>query len=292
MSLYSIWVLEYAQCNLNPMAGVVYGAHDKGTCRLPYAYVVISGNGINAMVDVGFNDRDHGAEIAREFGVDNWHSPREVLSEVGLTPEDITHVFVTHAHYDHMGGIAEFPNAKFFIQERELAKWVWAMSLDDRFRVLRGALDPADVIRAVDLARQGRLVCVNGDMEDVLPGIDLHGAHDTHTWGSQYVSIRNDGARESSDQWIMSGDLVYRYENLHGWNPEDPHYIPIGFTVGSHTNKDLAIDEMVQRVGGDLMRIVPVHEDRLKEHFPSRLLENGLRVTEITRASSAASAVS
>jgi Metal-dependent hydrolases of the beta-lactamase superfamily I len=41
----------------------------------------------------------------------------------------VTHVFITHAHFDHMGGTDDFPNATFYVQERELSKWVWAMSL-------------------------------------------------------------------------------------------------------------------------------------------------------------------
>ena len=81
---------------------------------------------------------------------------------------------MTHAHFDHMGNIEAFPNATFYIQERELSKWVWTMSLERRFRWLMLGIDPADIMRLVDLARQGRLVCVDGDRENVLPGIDLH----------------------------------------------------------------------------------------------------------------------
>ena len=291
MADYSIWVLEYAECNKNPVAGVVYGAHDKGTCRLPYAYALIRGNGVNAMVDVGYNHSEYGATIADEFGVGNWHSAREILAHAGITPEEITHIFITHAHYDHMGGIAAFPNATFYIQERELSKWVWAMSLDQRFKVLQAALDPGDILRAVGLAKSGRLVCVQGDMADVLPGIDLHAAHDTHTWGSQYVHIRNDRRRDSEDGWILAGDLVYRFENLEGWDPAKPSYIPIGFYVGSTTNNVLVLDEMSKRVGGDHRRIVPIHEDRLHQRFPSRQTVDGLRMTEITLADGESSKV-
>ena len=63
-----------------------------------------------------------------------------VLAECGLTPGDVTEVFLTHAHFDHMGNIEDFPNATFYIQERELSKWVWAMSLERRFRWLRLAV--------------------------------------------------------------------------------------------------------------------------------------------------------
>ena len=35
---------------------------------------------------------------------------------------DVTTVFITHAHFDHMGGLDLFPNAMFYIQKREIDK--------------------------------------------------------------------------------------------------------------------------------------------------------------------------
>ncbi len=186
----------------------------------PGCYVLIKGKGQVAMVDVGYNNKDYGAVMANSFGVQGWQPPKTVLAECGVTPEQVTHVFITHAHFDHMGGTEDFPNATFYVQERELSKWIWAMSLDRRFRWFMGATDPGDLLRAVDLARQGRLVSVEGDRTDVLPGIDLHPAFDTHTWGSMYINIRNDGRAESEDCWIFAGDLIYSYANLKGHRPQ------------------------------------------------------------------------
>ena len=50
------------------------------------------------------------------------------LSEAGINPTDITKVLLTHLHKDHAGGITHrydhnnlsFPNADYFIQEKEL----------------------------------------------------------------------------------------------------------------------------------------------------------------------------
>jgi N-acyl homoserine lactone hydrolase len=284
MALYSIWVLEYSYIASVPVSAQIYGAHNEGTRRVPFGYVLIKGPGVVAMVDVGFDRKDYGAVLAERFDIVNWRSPRTVLSECGVTPEDVTHVFLTHGHYDHMGGTDAFPNATFYLQERELSKWVWAMALDRRFRFLMGATDPADILRAVDLARQGRLRCIDGDVENVLPGIDLHAAYDTHTWGSMFVNVRNDGKGESDDPWLFAGDNVYCFENLEGRDPADPEYLPIGIAVGSHTEILLAVDRMVKLVGGDTRRIVPVHEDRLGEKFPSRVTGEGLRIFEIALA--------
>lgn len=281
MSNYSIWVLEYSYVSKYHVSGIVYGAHNQGYRKLPYCYVLIKGNGIAAMVDVGYNDKDYGQVMANNFGVENWHSPRDVLAECDVAPEQVGHVFITHAHFDHMGNTDAFPNAKFYIQERELSKWVWAMSLDRRFRWLMLATDPGDVLRVVDLARQGRLMCVDGDRQDVLPGIDLHAAFDTHTWGSMYVTVRNAGGR---DTWVLAGDLVYSFENLRGLDPADPQYLPVGLAVGSQTSLMLVTDTMVKEADGDISHVIPIHEEGLKDAFPSRITECGLRITEVTLA--------
>ena len=60
MSRYSIWVLEYADCPECPVSGLIWGAHNQGTVRMPYGYVVIKGGGHIIMVDVGFNYQDYG----------------------------------------------------------------------------------------------------------------------------------------------------------------------------------------------------------------------------------------
>ena len=52
----------------------------------------------------------------------------ENLSKAGINPSDITKILLTHLHKDHAGGVStgvnheqlSFPNAKFYLQEREL----------------------------------------------------------------------------------------------------------------------------------------------------------------------------
>ena len=75
MTDYSIWVLEYAYVASYHVSGIVYGAHNQGFRKLPYCYVLIKGNGTVAMVDVGYNEKDVGAEMARRFNVEAWQSP-------------------------------------------------------------------------------------------------------------------------------------------------------------------------------------------------------------------------
>lgn len=292
MTDYSIWVLEYAAVEQFPFSVMMYGPMHQGTRKLPYGYVLLKGRGETILIDTGYDHVAYGKTLAEAYGVSNYHGPREVLAECGVAPEDVTSVFVTHAHFDHMGAIDHFPNAKFFLQKRELDQWVWALTLGPEFRFLVGGGDPADIVKAVEAAKEGRMTLIEGDAEDVLPGIDVSLAADTHTYGSMYVTVRNDGSPNSADKWIFAGDLIYTYDNLTGLDPEDPQIVPIGLAVGSQHNLMFASEAMLKSVGGEVRRVIPVHEDRLKDTFPSRLTDRGLQVVEIALADGETSRVS
>jgi N-acyl homoserine lactone hydrolase len=102
-----------------------------------------------------------------------------------------------------------------------------------------------------------------------------------------WVAVRNDGRSPSSDTWVLAGDLVYKFDNLGdsgtGGAPDRP-YIPVGLAMGSHANLLLSTDEMVKTVGGETRRVIPIHEERLKDRFPTRVTKHGLHVTEICLA--------
>lgn len=284
---YSIWVLEYAHAPEYPVSGVLYGEHNEGTINLPYGYVVLKNSERTVMIDVGYNHAKYGKEMAERFGVVGWQSPRTVLGEIGLDPRSVKDVIVTHAHFDHFGNVDDFPNAVFHMQEEEFSKWLWTLTLPKQFTWLKRALNPDDIVRAAGLAGEGRLKLVNGDVREILPGIDIWAAFDSHTFGSQFVSVNN---ASGDDVWVLAGDLQYVFENLTGI-ADNGEYVPIGLATGSQMNLLLATDKMMSLVDHDYKKVIPVHEDRLPTMYPSRVSELGLHITEITLAAGEVSRV-
>lgn len=68
-----------------------------------------------ALIDAGYGRED--SRLAEE------------LAKLGIKPEDISAVFITHIHPDHVGGLTSpagrpaFPNAEVFIARREYEAW-------------------------------------------------------------------------------------------------------------------------------------------------------------------------
>jgi len=127
----------------------------------------------------------------------------------------------------------------------------------------------------LDCWKQGRLTLLDGDAQ-VLPGIRVVAAHNTHTLGSQYVVVD----QSPDDLFVLSGDTVTTYENLEGQDGNG-EFIPIGLASGSITECLLTMEEMFQLVAGDIPKIIPFHEYKLWERYPSREFDDGLHLAEI-----------
>jgi glyoxylase-like metal-dependent hydrolase (beta-lactamase superfamily II) len=94
----------------------------KGSLKLSINPFLIKTGDRNILFDVGLG----------EFGEDtSLQTIRDNLAEHGLTEMDITDIFASHLHYDHLGGLAgkpngywelTFPDAKLWVSENEWNK--------------------------------------------------------------------------------------------------------------------------------------------------------------------------
>jgi N-acyl homoserine lactone hydrolase len=280
MAEYSIWMLEYAHCPTQAISSIIYSQHNQGERLLTFSYLVLKSHDNIAMVDVGYDYADYGRELADKFGVVDWQPPEKVLAKIGLKPQDIDTVLLTHAHFDHMGNIMSFPNAHFYLQKKEINDWVWALALPGKFSFISAATNPQDVTNAISLGVHGRLTLVDGILENVIPGVNLLPVFDSHTFGSQLIVIDNNISDGKKDRWVVAGDNCYAYENLLGMNNSGV-YLPVGFGVGSQVNMTMALDKMMELVNSNIDRIIIGHEPKSWEHFTSWKTSDGLYVGEL-----------
>jgi glyoxylase-like metal-dependent hydrolase (beta-lactamase superfamily II) len=129
------------------------------------------------------------------------------LDIFGLTPADITHVVLSHLHFDHSAGstfvdqdISTQPTmsyANYFIQKKE---WYYALEQNNLKKELQGAgynLDELYKLAAVD-----KFVMITDTYFELLPGIELIRTGG-HTPGHQIVKIQDSG-----ETAYFLGDLI------------------------------------------------------------------------------------
>ena len=71
--------------------------------------------GRTIMLDTGF-DAESAARRNRLW----IRSPIAALESIGVKPEDVQDVVLSHLHWDHAGHWHELPNAKFHVQDAEM----------------------------------------------------------------------------------------------------------------------------------------------------------------------------
>lgn len=272
---YEVYVLEYARSKNQPVASLLLGVYDEGVIDLPFAFVLARNARRTVLVDTGFMRQEGGARMAEKFAVTDWISPLTLLSALGVAPEQVTDIVLTHAHYDHMGAIDQFPAARLHLQERELLSWVSALAMPKRFSFLTAAVNPEDLHAALHSAEAHQLNLLQGDTDDVVPGIHGRLAADSHTFGSQFVVVETARGRH-----VISGDCMYSYRNITGRNG-DGVYIPLGFGVGSHFESLKAIDRIHAEVEGDLDRIVVLHDDERWARFTILHEIEGFKIVQV-----------
>lgn len=271
---WSIWILEYGYVDRFPASNLFAATPNEGHRRVPYCFGLVRSPERCVLVDTGFADRATYDRLTAKYGHTRWRAPVDVLARVGVAPDQVDTILLTHHHVDHAGCVDAFPAAHIWIQRREIDCYLAAAARPARFGFLTRFCQ-ADLPQ---LLAGRRSTLVDGTAE-VAPGLELRPAHDTHTAGSQLVRVTN----PADGTWIFAGDNVYSYENLDGVRG-DGILAPIAMTTGSATTwLDLA-DGMLASVGGDSRRILPFHEAAVWDRFPSTTFEDGLHVAEVSLA--------
>ena len=141
----------------------------------------------------------------------------DALAEIGVKPEEIAHVVLTHLHFDHAGGLTRlgddgapasvFPRARIHVQRQEWSDAVANKSTMTK-TYLRSHLDP--VASQVEL-HDGEAAPLAGFALLPTPG---------HTWGHQSVLVKGhvEGVGPAADAEIavlFAGDACPTINHAH-----------------------------------------------------------------------------
>jgi glyoxylase-like metal-dependent hydrolase (beta-lactamase superfamily II) len=179
------------------------------------------------LVDTGFGRRDYthpsftvrGFTAFGRYPCDLEETAYQQVINLGYDPEDVKHIFITHLHLDHVGGMPDFPKAKVHLYEQEYQTAVRPRSFEERYvaRVEHRAHSPNWVPHSLQGDQWFGFDCTPrvriGDAEFVL--VPLTG----HTRGHSAVAVR------TMDGWLMHcGDAYLFHGDVHPERPFKPRY--------------------------------------------------------------------
>ncbi|MFC9285103.1 MBL fold metallo-hydrolase [Streptomyces sp. NPDC057052] len=213
MDRITVTALNDGASHLPPMfyPGLDFDAHPglletDGTYHIPARCFLIQGDGFTVLVDAGTGPKNmpFPAELAAAAALDP--APEFIavggalpgaLAAAGVAPQDVTTVFLTHLHADHVGWAA--PGGKPFFPKAEVmygaADWdalIAPAPPEDFARIVMEGARAAGVLRPVDTATV-----------EIAPGVVAHHTPG-HTPGHYIVRV-TDGDQEV----YLTGDAVH-----------------------------------------------------------------------------------
>jgi len=242
--IWQVYAIRYATIPSFPVRALIAGADSTRELDIAMMFWVLKGpENRCVLVDAGFY---------RQKFIDSWKPagfvrPSEALQRVGVPPDSVTDVIVSHVHWDHLDGADLFPNARIWIQREEYEYYV-----RDDGTPAHAAIDSVDAQMLAQLHAAGRVQLVPGDGREVLPGVTVY-TGGKHTFASQYV-----GVRTLAGTVVLASDNVYLYENLE-------RHAPIAQTLDSQAN--LAAQDRMKRIATDERLIIPGHDPAVIARF-------------------------
>jgi glyoxylase-like metal-dependent hydrolase (beta-lactamase superfamily II) len=245
---YSIEAIRLANSPGDRVAEMVIGAPPDEKIDTIYAMWLVRGGSHNILFDSGF----HRERWFKEWTIKDYVRPDEAVRLAGVPPEQVTDMVVSHAHWDHMGGIDLFPKATVWIQKEEFQYYTadaWQPSGQ------HGGIDPDDVQELARLNTEGRVHFVDGDDVEIFPGIRAYtGAR--HTYASQYLRI------EGNPPFVLASDNVYLWRNLAEHKP--------GATFSeADLGGNLKNQARMIELAGSADRVIPGHDALQFQRFPT-----------------------
>lgn len=144
-------------------------------------------------------------ELATWFGLDYPATkvPHSQLSSIGFTPADVKYIVLSHTHFDHTGGLGQYPDATIIVGEGELAFGFWPHHPGHKAFMRYEDLDPL---------RGRTIIEVPNDLDyDIFgDGSVIALATPGHTPGHRSVL-----AHLPEQSYLFAGDAVHVRDGLH-----------------------------------------------------------------------------
>ncbi len=242
-----------------------YGEPDSAI-EVDYFFWVVRGGGSAIIVDTGFfpgaGERRRRTSLC---------TPADVLPRLGLSPADIGQVVVTHAHYDHIGNLHEFPGAEIIMARREYEFWTSPVAVRQQFAMVS---EPGEINRLRSAREDGRLTLFDRSYGS-LPGIELVEVGG-HTPGQVVVLVMTPAGRV-----VLASDALHFYEEL---ELDRPFHI-----VADLPQMYRVYDQLGEMAAESGTRLVAGHDPEVRTRFTPHVASGDVvHITDLGAATPAA----
>ena len=244
--------------DVHEIYAVKYGHHDRKASEnylggdphdilqpLDYFVWAIVGPSGPFVVDTGFDAtmaKKRQRRITRPIG--------EGLKAIGVEPDKVENVIVSHLHYDHTGNYDLFPNARYHLQDCEMAYATGRCMCHAHMRI---PFEADDVVAMVRKVFAGRVAFHDGS-DQIAPGIVVHRIGG-HSKGLQCIEVKT-----RRGQVVLAADATHLYAHI-----EQGRVFPITYNVAEVLEGYVTI----KRLATSANHIVPGHDPDVLRRYPA-----------------------
>jgi len=175
---------------------------------------------------------------------------RDGLAALGVAPEVVADVIVTHLHYDHCGNHELFPQARYHLQDREMA---YATGRCMCHPALRLPFEADDVVAMVRKVFTGRVAFHDGD-DEIVPGVSVH-LIGGHSRGLQCVRVKT-----RRGHVVLASDATHLYAHI-----DSGRVFPITYNIGDVVEGYATL----KKLAASPLHVVPGHDPLVLARYPA-----------------------
>jgi glyoxylase-like metal-dependent hydrolase (beta-lactamase superfamily II) len=244
--------------NVHEVYAIRYGHHDRQSPEnfiggdphdllqpLDYFVWAIVGPHGTFVVDTGFD-----AAMAKKRGRTLLNPIGDGLKAIGIAPDAVENVIVTHLHYDHTGNYEQFPRARYHLQDVEMG---YATGRYMCHAHLQLPFEVEDVVAMVRKVFSGRVAFHDGD-DEIAPGISVHRIGG-HSKGLQCVRVKT-----RRGYVVVASDTTHLYAHI-----EQGRIFPTTYNLGDV----LEGYNTLKKLATSMAHVVPGHDPLVLERYPA-----------------------
>jgi len=246
-SVYEIHAIRYGHLDRTAAHNFIGGDPHDGPMPLDYYVWLIQGEAGTFLLDTGY-DLATGSARGRALV-----RPVEAgLRALGVDPASLRDIIVSHMHYDHVGNHDLFPQARYHVQDDEMA---FCTGRAMCHHLMRAPFEVADVQAMVGKLFAGRVVFHDG-VSELAPGLTLHKVGG-HTRGLQVVRV------QTQRGWVvLASDAAHFYAH---WQQGRP--FPIVDSVSTYLDAYRTIEGLAASTD----HVIPGHDPLVLDRYPPSL---------------------